>query len=208
MVRINIGDVFGKLTVVSKAESLGHGSRWNCRCSCGKEVTIRKDGLISGHSRSCGCLSKEVTSKRCFLHGECNSSEYASWEAMVGRCGSTKSEVYKYYGGKGIKVCPLWRNSFSAFLKDMGRKPSPTHTVDRINGDGDYEPSNCRWATREEQARNRKNTRKIKWKDREWYAGDLAAEYGITRNVLNLRVYKYGWDLEKALTTPILVRSR
>jgi len=109
--------------------------------------------LSSGHTTHCGCKEEHK-------HGDATGGrvtpEYISWRAMLRRCSDPKHERFKHYGGRGIKVCERWRESYVAFLADMGRRPSPKHSIDRIDGDGDYEPSNCRWATRSEQERNKK----------------------------------------------------
>lgn len=144
-----IGKNFGRLTVIAEAgSSKGKKLLYKCECSCGNIRIIHGCCLRSGHTKSCGCLSQE----RKTTHGMWNSSEYKIWEAIIQRCTNEKSTKYEYYGGRGIKVCPQWLK-FANFFKDMGKRPLK-HEIDRKNNDGNYEPSNCRWATRSEQMRN------------------------------------------------------
>lgn len=128
---------------------------WGCICECGKTKVASRRQLEKGTVRSCGCLEIEE-----FGHlqkqGSSHSSEYSSWEHMKRRCYNKNDIRYPNYGGRGIKVCATWLNSFQNFYKDMGPKPDPTYSIDRINVDGDYEPSNCRWADRSTQNINKR----------------------------------------------------
>lgn len=160
------GRVFGKLTVISYSHvsKTGHTS-WVCRCECGKTKIAKSKHLICGSTRSCGCLRSEIPGLKMeengsFIHGDASggkvSSEYVSWAGMIQRCEYEGHNRFERYGGRGIIVCDRWRNSFQNFLSDMGRKPGKEYSLDRINNDGNYEPGNCRWATRSEQSKNRK----------------------------------------------------
>jgi hypothetical protein len=152
--RLNLaGQNFGKLHVIETTHKNRHGAvMWRCRCLCGAEVTTQAGHLRSGHTKSC----RSCSSRR---HGYEGTPTYWSWGHLIGRCTNEKNLAYPNYGGRGIRVCERWLQ-FENFLEDMGEKPSPKHSVDRINNDGNYEPRNCRWATQKQQCRN---MRKNKW---------------------------------------------
>ena len=158
-----IGLRFGRLVAQSRGEA-GHGGRvrWSCVCDCGGTALAFCGDLRSGHTGSCGCLKNEEiaarsTARATHGHARANkrTTEYLSWAAMRQRCYKPATRGYEYYGGRGITVCDRW-SDFVAFLSDMGPKPSPKHSIDRINVDGNYEPGNCRWATGAEQQANKR----------------------------------------------------
>lgn len=152
------GQVFSRLTVLEFAGLRHRQSRWLCACSCGKEKTVFGGNLKSGATRSCGCLIAETVGNRSRKHGLSKTPEYKVWRAMFQRCEDRSSKSYRRYGGRGISICGRWR-TFENFLADMGKRPSKTHSIDRVNNDGNYEPSNCRWATRKQQYENTINVR-------------------------------------------------
>lgn len=159
-IELKPGQKFGRWTILDKSLFKNKKIFWKCRCECGVQRFVQSYHLRTGESRSCGCLSSDVSTQMWTKHGLSKQPGiYVAWRAMIQRCESPGKDKYKYYAGRGIKVCKRWRKSFEAFLEDMGNKPSPDLSLDRINNDGDYEPGNCRWATRSQQIQN---SRKVK----------------------------------------------
>ena len=151
------GKKFGKWTVLERVEnSNSKQTRWLCQCDCGEKGIVHADSLKNGRSASCGCLKAQKLSLRAKTHGQSNTPEFTSWVSMLSRCYNPNRDVYPYYGGRGITVCDRWKDSFENFYTDMGPRPEKNFSIDRINPDGNYEPSNCRWATTVEQHRNQR----------------------------------------------------
>lgn len=155
------GNVYGRLTVEHYVGKRGKLHYWSCRCSCGGTTTASRNNLKSGRIQSCGCLLRERTIQRSTVHGASAGGrwtrEYTTWNSMRKRCNNPRRKEWRYYGGKGVRVCDRW-NSFANFLADMGPCPDG-YTIERKDGNGNYEPDNCIWATRATQSRNRSNVK-------------------------------------------------
>lgn len=195
------GMVFGRLTVIGRTE--GKTSYWRCLCVCGKAKDVRSAHLKKGLIRSCGCLNSEASRGRIqkvidanVKTGLSGSPTYQSWCCMKQRCLNPNTFAYKDYGGRGITFCERWQ-SFEAFFLDMGVKPKGT-TLERINNDGNYEPGNCKWATRREQQNNRRCSRLITINGTAMTIGQAATKYGLSWKLLDSRI-SAGWPIEKAI---------
>lgn len=191
---------FERWTILYYAGRGDHGSEWYCECECGSKRIVEGFRLRKGLSRSCGCGDG---SER---HGLSKIPEYYLWKAMKRRTDNPNDQQYHSYGGRGIKVCQRWQDSFSCFLEDMGMRPSPAHQLDRIDNDGPYSPENCKWSTRHEQCRNRRTNVLLTHNGQTKPLLDWAMEYGIRRETLTYRVKK-GWSTKRALETPVMGRE-
>lgn len=197
------GKVFGRWTVVSYSGK----KRWLCRCNCGEERSVIGTALRDGSSTSCGCLRKENALSAVVTHGMYATSIYKIRTQIIQRCHNPNSYAYQGYGGRGISVCQSWRDSFEAFLEDMGPRPSPQHSIDRIDNDGNYEPGNVRWATAHEQLLNRRNNRRFHVNGDYLTMGELCAKHSCNENTVEKRL-RLGWSIEDALFIPVKKHSK
>lgn len=196
-----IGQKFNRWTVVSyKGKDRNGKHSFECRCDCGNIKTIPLGNLKTGTSKSCGCLNDEKRkgNTRNKKHGMSASREYRTWESMLSRCERKTDREYPSWGGRGIKVCKRWHD-FRTFYADMGKRPKGM-TLDRIDNNGNYEPSNCRWATAKTQNNNRRSNTLITYKGRTQTLQQWADEVGIGSNTIHNRVVNLGWSLEEALS--------
>ncbi len=206
-VSIQPGDRYGRFVVVEEVEPVLWRTkrirRAKCKCDCGSVKTVRLGHLRSGSSTSCGCSrdGKFTTLE----HGLYATATYISWRCMVRRCHESGSAGYRNYGGRGIKVCDRWRQSFSAFVKDMGERPDGC-SLDRIDNSGDYEPGNCRWSTREIQHRNMRSNHWITVGDETLCLSDWARRLGTLPSTICLRL-SAGWPEVDAVTKPVRKRG-
>jgi hypothetical protein len=205
------GQVFGQLTVISfsgtESKPYGNLRWWSCRCSCGNMTDVITTHLKRGAVVSCGCWRKKIAVMFLTKHGSCTSKgptpEYTIWTGMLSRTTCTTNQRYPDYGGRGIRVCKRWRRSFQNFLNDMGPRPSPKHSIDRINNSKGYSPENCRWVTRDIQARNTRVNVRLTFRGETKCVAEWAETMGMPRALIYSRVGKLGWDAERALTAPI-----
>jgi len=202
------GKTYGLLSVLSYAGKNKHGiSMWLCRCECGTEKVICSMGMKAGKTTSCGCWrAKILTAGRMQLQsgndGRSKTREYRLWANIIYRCCTQSCQQFDDYGGRGITVCKRWRESFKAFLEDMGTAPTPKHTIDRKDNDGPYSKKNCRWATRKEQANNRRGCRMLEYKGETKTMSAWASEFGINVHTIMSRL-RMGWTVAKALEAPV-----
>jgi len=181
-----IGSNFGRWVVIGPSVIKNMSIHWWCKCECGSETYVSQSNLFKGASRSCGCLKRELSTIRATKHGhntKKQTAEYRCWHHMIFRCDSPKDASYHRYGGRGITVCKEWYD-FRNFLKDMGLKPFSKAELDRIDNDGNYEPGNCRWATRSQNTSNQSRSVKLTYNGRTTNITHWAEELGV----LNLRI--------------------
>lgn len=193
---------FGRLTVVEEVKSRGKHRLWLCKCECSNTKIVYQTHLISGNSQSCGCLQKEIVSElsreRATTHNMYGTKIYAVWNNIKMRCNNPHNENYKYYGERGIRVCDGWREfePFKEWAFNNGYKDGLT--IERIDVNGNYEPSNCRWATVKEQMNNKRNNHFITHKGKTQTIAQWAEELGISRHTIDTRLSR-GWSEERAL---------
>ena len=194
------GKRFGKWVVIETSVSKNGNLYSKCKCDCGTIKDVLNGSLRSGKTASCGCNCKVGGSDNCnYKHGR--GDLYSIWRGIRYRCNNVEGISYHRYGGRGIKVCEEWDN-FETFKEDMGKRPSKSHSIDRIDNDGDYCPDNCRWATSKEQANNRKSNRYLEFLGVNKTLTEWSEEVKISTQTLNCRL-KRGWSIEKTLTTTV-----
>lgn len=199
---IKPGDIFGRLVIVREVEQTRNGRRFLCRCSCGAEKEIHLVKLSSGNTQSCGCLQREHQKTGSITHGLSKSRLYRIWSAMKYRCFNPRSTSYPYYGARGISVCSEWLK-FEPFCKwalECGYNDKST--IERIEVDGNYEPSNCKWISSCDQSSNTRKNLHITYLGETKILKDWAVSLGIKYSFLYKRICINGWPPDKAFTTP------
>lgn len=209
-INYNIGDKLGECvymgqeySVYTKSDGTRRIAKFKCRC--GEIFEYRVDIIRKGRIKSCGCYYAESRKFISKTHGLSNSREYCIWENMIARCKQPKSTSYVKYGAIGIGVCNNWLH-FSNFINDMGKAPSSTHTLDRINNHKGYCKENCRWATRKEQLENRRNTIYIEYNGEKKLLTEWAKSFNISYRKLLWRLKTANWPIEKAFDYRITVQ--
>lgn len=204
------GMTFGRLTVITEAgRTPAKKTLWLCKCVCGGEKVIIGGSLVSGRTKSCGCLDREKKEERNksntfgVTHGGYKHPLYSVWKQMRQRCHSPSHKMFKHYGARGVVVCEEWLRDFEIFFKwAMSEGYAKGLTIDRINNDGGYCPQNCRWVSRKEQNINKRITKKIDGVP----LVTLLEKYNVSprdKGAIRSRIIDLGWDVEKAITTPI-----
>lgn len=193
------GKQFDRWTVVKQATQKLYGKpAWECLCTCGNTGIVAGSALRMGESRSCGCLMKEVAAENlraaATKHGMHNTPMYFRWLGIKLRCYHPTHYAYPRYGGRGITMCDEWKNSFKSFYAYIGDPPSEAHSLDRIDNNGNYEPGNVRWATKQEQANNRSDNVRITFNGETKTLAEWGRTLGVTPEAVAWRV-KHGKDL-------------
>lgn len=208
------GQRYERLVAIRVVSTSRKGRVWLFRCDCGSETTCRASEVRSGHTSSCGCLQKEHATeqiKRARVkatakslangHGHSRrnrmSVEYSTWRTMRQRCLNPNGKKYAIYGGRGIAVCDRWQR-FQLFLEDMGTKPSPKHSLERVDNNGPYSPANCIWALPTVQANNRRTNRILRIGEDELTLAQASKKYGVSYNALRCRLRR-GWTITEAV---------
>lgn len=200
------GKTYGRLTALRWTRD-ERGVVWVCQCSCGN-VCIKTTANLIRHARSCGCLKRETAGHQSLIHGHARSGavspEHCVWRRAIGRCTNPSNRAYRNYGGRGITVDERWLgdDGFVHFLHDMGPRPGPDYSLDRINNDGPYAPGNCRWATRKQQARNVRSNHLLEYKGETAPLSELAERCHLGCETVRRRLLA-GWTVEAALETPV-----
>lgn len=198
-----IGLRYGKLVVIEQTKSDKWGkSQWKCHCDCGNEATVSAGNLKSGGTISCGCFKKELLHETKEIHGDTNNRLYHIWCLMKARCANKNRPDFLNYGKRGISVCAEWSN-YPVFKKwALSNGYSDNLSIDRINNNGNYEPTNCRWATRKEQANNTRANHLLTFGNKTKTLAQWSEEIGIGPGIIFSRL-KRGWTTDHALTTPV-----
>lgn len=210
--RIRPGDRFGMLTVISEGPrhitAGGEPKRtWVCACDCGGSSVAAGGNLRTGNTESCGCRKREAGKTANRSHGGSSDPEYAVWSSMIARCTRETDPSFGDYGGRGISVCPQWRDDYAAFILDMGRRPGLGFSIERIDNDGNYEPGNVKWATDVEQARNTRRNRIVEYNGRSMPLSEACEISGVPYGRAKNRI-RDGWPEDKLFDPGSFRRSR
>lgn len=205
--QVNVGDEFGLWRVIEKAPNKGRRTAWLAECKCGTQRVVLSQAFRDGTSLSCGCKAMRDLAAGNVTHGMTDSPEYAVYQAAVARCTNPKNRQYRNYGGRGIRFHGEWLgpDGFQRFIECVGRRPSDKHELDRYpDNNGNYEPGNVRWATRQEQCRNTRRNRIVRYDGRDWCVIELAEHLGINRNTIIKRLNS-GFPIDRVVA-PVATR--
>ena len=194
---------YGKLYVIKILPNKPYvKKRCLCLCECGKLVTPAFTEVKHGHTKSCGCYGKKARRKSITKHGLSKTTEYLIWKGMKARCLNLNDKRFNRYGGRGIKICKQWLNNPTQFIKDMGLRPDKYHSLERIDNNKGYEPSNCKWATPLEQANNTSTNKYLTYKNKTQSMKLWCEELNLSYRTIKQRITKLNWSTEKAFETP------
>lgn len=207
-----IGQEFGRLTVVKYIEfrKKSRNHFWECRCECGTIVQVSQGHLKTGHTKSCGCIGKErmhSPDNPNYKHGLSHSPEWSTWQRILQVTQNPRSTGYYKYGGRGIKCCQRWLDSFDAFFADMGKRPTPRHQIEREDNNGDYCPENCVWALPTVQANNTRRNRRITYQGKTQSLKQWCDEINVNYAMALQRIIKLKWNPVRAITQPKLSKA-
>lgn len=198
-----ISEEYGRLRVIGDGpvQIYKSGTRrsWRLRCECGNEITADRTSVKQGKIRSCGCLRRELAADQCRKHGLSHKPEFHVWLNMRRRCNDPKNNAFDRYGALGIKVCDEWQNDFAAFFSHVGPRPTPKHSLDRIQSEGNYEPGNVRWATAIEQNSNRKSARKFLLDGKRMTLREVCQARGLNHDTVAYRLRVLKWSFDDAI---------
>lgn len=198
------GEKYGRLTLIKETVRTSKKHKWLCRCDCGKYVEVSIYQMKSGECRSCGCLRDEVAGARAKAmakHNMTHTRMYKLWSTMLKRCRNPNDKDYPRYGGRGVKVCDEWKDFIKFHEWAMSHGYRDDLSIDRIDFNGNYEPSNCRWVTLADQARNRRGVIFVEYNGDKLPITLMAEKYNIPRGRLYDRLCR-GWSVEDAINRP------
>lgn len=208
------GKKFGRLFVLCRSNDIiqpsgGRKTMWRCRCECGTEKDVWSHSLISGMTKSCGCLQREITSEKNATHGMSGTRLGRIWRAMKTRCYNPNFSEYEIYGGRGIEICDEWLNDPCEFFNWALRSGySDDLSIDRIDTNKGYSPDNCRWVTSSTQNNNKRSNINITYDGETHTMAEWACIKGIQYQTLKDRIGRYGWSIDEALSRPVRINSR
>lgn len=207
-----IGKKFGRLTILKEGTSVKYGKttmrKVLCKCDCGTEKEIDFNSVKGGKSTSCGCFNRENSKKIHTKHGMAmlktgvRHPDYCIWMKMKSRCLNPNDKSYKNYGGRGIKVCDRWKESFESFIEDMGWRPNKNYSIERIKYNGDYCPENCKWIHKSEQSKNSRRVKLIEYNGNFYCLSDLCRLLKLPYSTMRHRIYDLKLPFEEAIKYP------
>ena len=201
-----IGNRYGRLVIIEHKPRGNNNKYFLCKCDCGVYKEIDINTLKKGNTLSCGCYRLELIKNRTYRHGMSRTTEHHTWQCVLDRCCNEKSKLFPRYGGRGITVCDEWMNSFEKFFEDMGLKPDPKYSLERVDNNGPYSKENCIWADSKTQSKNKSTSKYLEYDGKIMHLNDWAHIVGIHSDTLAQR-FDAGWSAERILTTPLVIRK-